>query len=188
MGEPAPYVSYSEYLELESASREKHEWIDGVVYAMAGGAYEHGRLAGAVIGELRTALRGKPCNVVSSDVRVRILASARATYPDAAVVCGKPEHAPDDPHAILNPSVLIEVLSVSTETSDRGDKWAHYQRVPSLREYVLVSQHEPRVEVFSRSGTTWTYRAFEAGDQIELPSLGAKVSVDEIYRDPATSS
>jgi Uma2 family endonuclease len=184
MGEPVPQLSYDEYLRLERESDEKHEWLDGVLYAMAGGTYEHGRLAAALIRELGIALRGMPCNVLSSDVRVRILATRRATYPDVAVVCGKPEHPPDDPHAILNPTVLVEVLSDSTEKGDRGDKWAHYQHLESLREYVLVSQSEPRIEVFSRSGEGWAYRAYERGTSFMLPSLAASISVDEVYRDP----
>ena len=185
MVEPAARVSYDDYLALEATSEEKHEWIDGVVYAMAGGTYEHGRLAASFTGELRTALRGKPCNVLSADVRVRIEATRRTTYPDLSVVCGKPEHAANDRHAITNPIVLVEVLSESTEASDRGDEWAHYQHLASLREYVLVSQTEPRIEVYSRSGSAWTYVAYSAGSTVELGSLGVAIALDAVYADPA---
>jgi Uma2 family endonuclease len=178
-------VTYADYLAAERASAAKHEYLRGEVIAMAGGTPEHGRLAAAVIGELRNALRGHPCAPFSSDVRVRILATDRTTYPDVSVVCGVLERAPDDPDAITNPTVLVEVLSDSTEADDRGDKFAHYRRIPSLRDYVLVSQRARRIEVFHRdAGGGWLLSEAGPGEEVRLESLDVALGVDAIYADP----
>jgi len=184
----AQRLTYDEYLVLERTSESKHEYVGGEVYAMAGGTPEHGRLAIAFAGLLTSALRGRPCAVFSADVRVRIESTGRATYPDLSVVCGSLEPARDDTDAITNPIVLVEVLSDSTEASDRGDKWSHYQRLASLREYVLVSSREPRIEVFRRVADGWHYEEARAGAAIRLESLGVEVPVDEIFRDPLAAS
>ena len=188
MGQPATSVSYAEYLAIERASETKHEYVNGQVYAMAGGTPEHARLALSFGAELRAALRARPCVVFSSDARIRIRATGRSTYPDLSVVCGRRESAPDDADAITNPVVLVEVLSDSTELSDRGDKWRHYQQLPSLMEYVLVSQHEPRIELFRRDGSHWQYETVGPGGTLVLASLDARLSVDDIYRDPLAPS
>ena len=180
-------MTYAEYVARERASSTKHEWVNGRVYAMAGGSPEHARLAQAVGAELRAALAGKPCAPFSSDLRVHVVATGRTTYPDVTVVCGKIEPAAGDDEAVTNPSVLVEVLSDSTESADRGDKWAHYQRIESLGEYVLVSQREPRIEVYSRDAERpglWRYREAGPGQRVELPSLGVSFAVDAIYANP----
>jgi len=177
-------MTYADYLTAERIAQVKHEYLRGQVWAMAGGTVEHGRLAMAVGSALSGALRGKPCVVLSSDVRVRIEATDRTTYPDVTVVCGPRAVAADDPDAIVNPVVLVEVLSDSTEADDRGEKFAHYRRLASLREYVLVSQRERRIEVFRREGDHWSLYEAAAGDTIELGSIGATLAVDEIYFDP----
>lgn len=154
---------------------------------MAGGSPEHARLSQAMGAELRAALRGKPCAPFSSDLRVKVVATGRATYPDVTVVCGGIERAADDDAAVTNPTLLVEVLSDSTESADRGDKWAHYQRIPQLREYVLVSQNTPRIEVYSRDPEQpdlWHYREHVAGALAHLPSLGVSLEVDAIYASP----
>lgn len=176
-------MSYAEYLAAERDAQVKHEYLRGQVWAMAGGTVEHGRLASGVAIAMGLQLRGKPCVVLSS-VRVRVESTDRTTYPDVTVVCGSRQTAADDRDAIVNPSVLVEVLSDSTEADDRGEKFAHYRRLSSLREYVLVSQRERRIEVFRREGDHWSL--FEAGptQSIELTSIGATLVVDEIYFDP----
>lgn len=179
-------MTFAEYVALERASESKHEYVDGEVYAMAGGTPEHGRLATRVARQLGAALEGRPCDTFSSDVRIHVAATGRSTYPDLSVVCGPLERADGDEDAITNPTLIVEVLSDSTESSDRGDKWAHYQRIPSLREYVLVSQREKRVEVFRRFEDGWTYHSSRAG-VLPLPGLGASLDVDELYRDPLGS-
>jgi Uma2 family endonuclease len=187
MSEPAakPYVTYAEYLATEEVSETKHEWLNGEVFAMAGGTLPHGALAAAVIAALSAALRGRPCRVFTSDVRVRVQETGLSTYPDVSVACGRLETAPEDRHALVNPVVLVEVLSDATEAYDRGEKFAHYRRIPSLQEYVLVSQSKPRIEVFRRTtGGKWELDEAEAGATLELTSVGCQLSVDEIYRDP----
>lgn len=188
MGDPAskPYVSYADYLALERNSTTKREWLDGVVYDMAGGTPDHARLLTAVAGELRAQLRGKRCGVFSSDLKIRVLATGLATYPDVSVVCSKLETDPEDDKAVTNPRVLVEVLSDSTEAYDRGEKFAHYRRLPSFMEYVLISQHEPLIEVHRRNenGKWELAEEARAGETAPLASIECVLSVDEIYADP----
>lgn len=173
-------MTYAEYVALERVSPLKHEYVNGVVYAMAGGSPEHARLQLRMGHLLAAALRGRPCEPFSSDLRVQIEATGRATYPDVTVVCDRLERAADDAHAITNPSVLVEVLSETTEADDRGEKWAHYQRLASLRHYVLVSQTEQRVEVFTRESSGWHYEDLRSG-ALALSSLGITIDIDELY-------
>ncbi|WP_438002050.1 Uma2 family endonuclease [Sorangium sp. So ce185] len=187
MNEPARKIiwTYAEYLDQERASPTKHEFLNGEIFAMAGGTPEHARLCLSVGAELRAHLRGRPCVVYSSDLRVRVQATGLSTYPDVSVVWSRLECDPEDADAALNPIVLIEVLSDSSEAYDRGQKFAHYRCIPSLREYVLVSQHEPRIEVFHRNEDgSWTLREARAGEGAELQAIGCTLSVDDVYRDP----
>jgi len=177
-------TSYGEYLAIDEASDAKHELIDGVVYAMSGGSPEHARLAMAIGGQLSAQLTGRRCAVYSSDLRVRVLATGLATYPDVTVICGKLETDPADAHGAVNPAVIIEVMSPSTEKRDREAKYAHYRRIPSLRAYVLVSQDEPLVEVFTRNADeSWTLRDFRHGNA-RLDDIECVLDVDAIYRNP----
>lgn len=178
-------MTYAEYLAAEAVAKVRHEFLNGEVWEMAGGTIEHGALALAAAGELRAALRGKPCRAFSSDVRVRIPETDLATYPDLSIVCGQLETAPDDKDAITNPIVLVEVPSDSTEAYDRGAKAAHYRRISSLREYVLVSQSEPRIEVQRRSeGGRCELLEARPGETIELVSLGVRLDVAAVYANP----
>lgn len=178
-------MSYAEYVAAEKQAEVRHEFLNGEIFAMAGGTPEHGALAVAIAGELHVALAGRPCRVYSSDVRVRVLTTGLATYPDASVVCGHLETDPADPDAIVNPTLLVEVLSDSTEAYDRGAKAAHYRRIPSLREYVLVGQQEPLVEVYRRNERgRWELLEARAGERVDLASLGIQLEVDAIYRNP----
>jgi Uma2 family endonuclease len=181
-------MTYAEYLAFEAASDTRHEYLDGEVFAMAGGTITHGALAMAVGTALSNALRDRPCRVLSSDVRVRSKATGLATYADVTVVCQKIEVADDDPHGVLNPSLIVEVLSDSTEGYDRGAKAAHYRRIASLREYVLVAQGEPLIEVYRRNERGKWELSVEArrGEIAELASCGEpiRLDVDAIYRDP----
>lgn len=185
---PVASMSYAEYLAFEATSSTKHEFINGEIYAMAGGSIQHGAIAVAVSTALSNALRDRLCRVLSSDVRVRSKATGMSTYPDVTVVCQAIEVDPDDEHGVLNPTVIVEVLSDSTEAYDRGAKAAHYRRIPSLREYVLISQSEPLIEVYRRNERNKWELAVEArlSERAELTSCGAPISldVDAIYRDP----
>jgi len=181
-------LTYDAYVSDESARSLKHEYLDGVVRAMAGGSPRHGQLASAFLRLAGNALEGRSCATYSSDVRVYVAAANRGYYPDGSVVSGKLERAPNDQMAITNPVVIVEVLSDRTEAIDRGERWRHYRQLASLREYVLVSQDEPLVEVHRRDGASWSFHEFGSGSQIELASIGASISVDELYRDPLASS
>lgn len=177
-------VSYADYLAAESASPVKHEFLRGEVWAMAGGTPEHGRLAANIIHEIRKGLGARPCVVYTSDVRVRIEATDRSTYPDVTVVCGKVETAADDPDAVTNPVVLVEVLSKDTEADDRGEKFAHYRHLTSLREYLLVAQRARRLELYRREGERWVLSEAAPGGTITLESVGVVLDVDAVYHDP----
>lgn len=193
MGQPAPkpYVTYAEYLALEENSGGKHEWLDGVVYdmaalGMAGGTPDHAGIMAAVAISLGVQLRGKRCRVFSADLKVRVRETGLSTYPDLSVVCGRLEIDPDDKNAATNPVLIVEVLSDSSEAYDRGEKFAHYRRIPSLQEYVLVSQRSPRIEVFRKNEAGKWVLAEEAvsGQTAPLASIACALSVDEVYTDP----
>lgn len=178
-------TSYAEYLVLEATGDARHEWFDGVVYAMAGGTLDHSALCASIITALSVALTAKPCRVFTSDARVRVKTTGLATYPDASVACGRAERDPDDAHALVNPVVLVEVLSESTEDWDRGGKFAHYRRIPSLRDYLIVAQGDALIEHHSRNDDgSWTMRELRAGDVVSLTGVAATIAVDDVYRDP----
>lgn len=187
MGSAAEKITctYAEYLVLEQKSETKHEWLNGEIFDMAGSTLEHAALALSVAAELRNALRDQPCRVFSSDLRVKILATHLCTYPDATVACRTTETAPDDPNALVNPTLIVEVLSDSSEAYDRGEKFAHYRRIPSLQEYVMISQKARRIEVYRRSeGGPWALYEAGPGESVRLESVGCSLVVDEIYRNP----
>ena len=179
--------TFAEYLALEEKSETKHELVDGEIFAMAHGTPEHGRLAVRMGRLLGNALEGKPCEVFSSDVRVRVLATGLATYPDVSVVCGRIEIDPENRNTITNPIVLVEVLSDSTESYDRSIKLAHYRKIESLRDYLLVAQHEARIEHYSRNDDgTWTLRDVSPPHVVRL-SIGAEIAVADVYRNALSS-
>lgn len=174
--------SFDDYLLYERDSRLKHEFIDGQILAMAGGTPRHSALASRVGAALESGRRAG-CVAFQSDLRVRVLATGRATYPDVSLICGPLERDPADPSGdtVTNPRVIVEVLSRTTEEDDRGDTWRDYQRVPSLQEYVLVSQ-SPRVEVYRRvEGNRWEYRDATQG-VLEL-DCGARLDLAALYAD-----
>jgi Uma2 family endonuclease len=171
-------MTADEYLAWERDQPEKHEFFKGEVFAMAGASPRHNALCVNVAAILSAALRPRGCTTLSSDQRVGYEAHARYSYPDISVVCGRLEVEHND---VLNPQVLVEVLSGSTESYDRGSKWDGYQRIESLQDYVLVSQGHARIEHFQRAADgTWTYRSAAAGGSITL-SNGAILVVDELF-------
>jgi Uma2 family endonuclease len=175
------HYSYAEYLTYEQDSGMKHEYDGGEIIAMAGGTLRHNALAFRIAAALEN---GRPpgCVAFQSDQRVRILATGKATYPDASMVCGPIEGDPADPSGatITNPTLIVEVLSPATEQDDRGDKWEHYQRVPSLQEFVLVSQSHPRVEHYRRLTTGgWEYH--DATEGLLRLASGAVIDLARLY-------
>lgn len=176
------HYTLEDYLSVEEMSSVRHEFVDGQILAMAGGTPEHAALGAAIVVLLGTKLRGKSCRPYSADLRLRVLATGLATYADAAVICGEPARDPSSPSHVTNPTVLVEVLSRSTEEYDRGEKREHYERIESLKEYVLIAQDRRRVEVFHRSaGGAWEHHEYGSGADFELPSLGLSLSTDELY-------
>ncbi len=175
------HISLDQYLADEEASLDKHEWLDGVVVAMAGGTPEHALLKTNVTVSVASALRGKPCRVFDADLRVRC-PSRLLTYPDLSVVCGPFVRDRSDKNAATNPTVLFEVLSPSTAAYDRGEKFDHYMTIPSLLVYVLVDHARPRIDVFTRvDEETWMLRRYGPGRRIELPFIDATITVDDVY-------
>jgi Uma2 family endonuclease len=175
------HYGYDEYLRYERDSALKHEFVDGEILAMAGGSRRHSALASRMSATLEMA-RGGGCVAFQSDMRIRVLATGRTTYPDASVVCGPIEGDPADPsrETITNPTLIVEVLSPSTEEYDRGEKWVDYQRIPSLKEYVLVGQSARRVERYRRlADGTWSY--LDATEGVVELVTGAKVSLAALY-------
>lgn len=173
----------SEYLALEREAVEKHEFLDGQIYAMAGASVRHNRITLNIGGELRAALRGSRCEAFPSDLRVRVSATGLYTYPDISVVCGEPEFEDDGVETLLNPTVLVEVLSPSTADYDRGAKFEHYRALPSMREYLLVDQHRAHVMHYRRQdeGTWLLAETRDLDDAIRLPSLDIELKMSEIY-------
>lgn len=178
----ADWTDYNTYLAIERETDQRHEWLDGLAYALAGGTLIHAVLAAATSSELRTLALSCGCRTFGSAAKVRVLATGLATYPDASVVCGPLVVDPMDPHAMTNPTVLVEVLSDGTERYDRGEKFEHFRRIPTLRDYVLVSQHKALIEVFSRGDDNlWTLREAGPGQSVALTALPGSIEVDRVY-------
>lgn len=174
------HYSYDEYLRLLAESTLKLEFCDGVIYAMAGGTVAHAALAAATTAILREALKGR-CQVLSSDLKVRVESSDLATFPDVSLVCGDVATSARDPHALVNPTLLVEVTSRSTEDYDRGDKLSHYKQLPSLRAVLFVSHRERRITAVTRSATGWLEREVRGGERLTMEEPALSISVDEVY-------
>jgi Uma2 family endonuclease len=178
---PPHRYGFAEYLAIEEVARVKHEYLDGEIYAMAGGTPEHAALAAAVTTVLGDQLRDSRCRVYSSDLRVRILATGLATYPDVTVVCGPTERDPESATHVVNPRVVIEVLSDGTEEYDRGERLEHYKQAPSLSTVALVSHRERRIDVWSRHGVTWEVATYRSGQVAQIASPDCRLDVDAVY-------
>ncbi|MEM1417325.1 MAG: Uma2 family endonuclease, partial [Myxococcota bacterium] len=171
------HFSFADYARLEERSEVKHEFLDGAVWAMAGGSPAHAATAANVVALLSDALRDRACRVFSSDLRVRVPATGLGTYPDVSVVCDALALDPEDPkgHTVTNPALLVEVLSPTTESYDRGEKPEHYQALESLQALVLIAQDERRVDVIERTAEGgWVETCVVTGD-VALGSLGVSL-------------
>lgn len=177
------YVSPEEYLALERESEFKSEYLDGVVYAMTGASIWHVQIVGNITAALNTQLRHRPCRVLASEMKVRMPDTRKFFYPDVSVVCGEPQFHDERTDIILNPLLVIEVLSKSTEAFDRGGKFLAYQQLESLHEYLLVAQERPAVEQYVRQPDgTWTYRAVVGLDSsLALPSIECTLELSAVY-------
>jgi Uma2 family endonuclease len=179
--------TYADYVALESLSTGKHEFLDGEIYAMAGGSEEHSALAAEMVRVLGNAVGDRACRVHTSDLRIYVEAVGLATFPDGSVICGPmQQHDPSPTATALNPMILVEVTSDSSEDYDTGPKLGYYETIPTLREYVVVSHRERRITVHHRGrDDAWITRVAIRGGRVEVSSLSAEVIVDEIYRNSA---
>jgi Uma2 family endonuclease len=179
--------TYADYVALEMVSTGKHEFLDGEIYAMAGGSEEHSALAAEMVRLLGNAVGDRPCRVHTSDLRIYVEAAGLATFPDGSVICGPlQQHEPSPTATALNPMILVEVTSDSSEDYDAGPKLEYYRTISTLREYLIVSHRERRITVNAR-GTDggWETRAATKGGEVEVVSLGVHLIVDEIYPNSA---
>jgi Uma2 family endonuclease len=192
------HYSIADYLAREQSSRDKHEYRDGEILLIGGGSADHSLVTANIVGELGARLKGKPCHVYDSNLRIRIPRTVLYTYPDAAVICGPRVLDPNDAtgETVTNPRVIIEVLSPNTEAYDRGEKFARYRQIDSLEEYVLVSLAIPRIETFYRAPApapvtydaapperTWLISTASALDAaVKLHALDLTFPLAEIYR------
>lgn len=183
---PKHFLTPEEYLAIERESEARHEYFDGEIYLMSGGTEEHALLGANIMLEIGIQLKGSKCRVYSSDFRVFIPRTGLYTYPDATVVCGETVLVDDGKRdTLLNPTLIVEVLSPSTESYDRGGKFAHYQTIESLAEYVLISQAQPRIECFTKDGNAsdkWIYRKVDSMEaSIELESIKIKLALADVF-------
>jgi Uma2 family endonuclease len=177
------YLTEAEYLAFERASPTKHEYYRGHVYAMTGASERHNLITANVIAALHSQLRQKPCRVYPSDLRVKAQKTGLFTYPDILVVCGKPEFTDDAIDTLLNPVVIIEVLSPSTEAYDRGMKFQNYRTIETLYDYVLIAQDAPYVEHYTRQQPgQWVLSEYvRSVDILNLPSIDCTLALADVY-------
>jgi Uma2 family endonuclease len=174
-----------EYYALEREAAYKSEYYDGEIFAMAGGTGPHSRIIANIVGEIHYRLKGSPCAIYESSLRVMVRATGLRTYPDASVFCGEIEYDPEDPDktTAMNPTILFEVLSPTTELYNRGTKADHYRQIESLKTHVLIAQAYPHVEVYHRqSGATWMFsEERELSGKLVLPAINIELSLADIY-------
>jgi len=174
-------MTAAEYLAWEREQPERHHFLRGEVFAMAGGSPRHNALSLRIGGRLDAVFGDGPCRAFSSDQRVAVREGEHYVYPDVTVVCGRREFAAGTKDTLDNPSVLVEVLSKSTAAYDRGEKWDDYRQLPSVTDYLLVSQSSPRIEHFQRGEGEWHYRVAVAGGRVTLTN-GAVLELDAVFR------
>jgi len=181
--QPKHYITPEEYLAKERLADYKSEYYKGEIFAFAGASREHILIVTNLISTIHLQLRKRNCEIYSNDMRVKVNPTGLYTYPDVVVVCGKPQFEDDEHDTLLNPFVLIEVLSPSTEDYDRGTKFEHYRTIESLSDYILVAQHKIHVAHYVRqSDRSWLFSEFKsAKDKFQIQSIGCELSVAEIY-------
>jgi Uma2 family endonuclease len=182
--QPKPSLSFDDWLDGERASFEtRYEYVDGEVFAMSGGTAEHAIIIGNIHGQLWMQMKGRPCQVYASDMKLRIQAAEAGKYPDLMALCGEQQFHDGRRDLLLNPSLIVEVLSSSTEAYDRGDKFALYRRLPSLREYLLVAQHRVQLELYTRGDDErWMLTSVDdLAGFVHLSSVGCTLTVAEVY-------
>jgi Uma2 family endonuclease len=181
---PAQHMTADEYLANERQARFKSEFLRGEIFAMAGNSRWHGRIATNLLRCADQQLRDEPCDVYGSDMRVKVSPTGLYTYPDCSISCGEAEFEDEVVDTLLNPRVIFEILSKSTEAYDRGKKFDHYRQIASLKEYVIVAQTEPLVELYARQpDASWRLTVHKSMDAVvELESVRCKMWLAEVYR------
>lgn len=180
---PEQYLSLEEYFKFEETSDIKHEYFQGAIFAMTGASKKHNMLTVAIVSNLYSQLNGKPCQPYAIDFRLKIEAVTMYTYPDLSVICGEPQSADGRQDTFTNPTIIMEVLSESTEAYDRGKKFAFYRTIPSLREYLLIAQDKPHVERYRQTNHGWLFTEYSALDEeVVLDSIGCTLSLADIYK------
>ncbi len=179
-----PLYSAREYLDMEHEAETKSEYYDGRIVAMSGASWGHNIINNNISRSLGNQLEKKPCVATSSDLRVRVEKRNRYFYPDTVVICGKPTFEPNSFDSLLNPLVIVEILSKSTSKRDRGDKWKAYQTLESLQAYLLVSQDTPRISLFLRKedGSWQNAVAIGLGSVLEIEPIGCTLCLEDVYR------
>lgn len=180
---PRIRISPEEYLALERCAEGRNEWVDGEVFALAGASFAHSLITGNLVAALKPRLRGRGCSVHPSDLRVHVERGGMYCYPDVVVVCGEPQFVDGEKDTVVNPSLIVEVLSPSTEGWDRGAKFARYRRLESLREILFVSQDQKRIERYVRQADGfWLLGEFgEATGDADLQILDVRLPLAEVY-------
>src|SRR5450759_3578042 len=181
--QPKTYITPEHYLEIERKAEFKSEYYQGEMFAMAGARWTHNRLGANLIAALHQQLRSGPCQTLSSDMRVQVKATGLYTYPDVTVVCGEPQFLDETRDTLLNPSLIVEVLSPSTEAYDRGRKFEHYRSVESVGEYLLVSSERVSAELYTRQPDGRWLLTFGGSleDSLDLQSVGAHLALADLY-------
>jgi Uma2 family endonuclease len=181
---PKTFVSEQQYLESDRAAERKSEYYDGEMFAMAGAGLAHNRIVADTQFSLQSQLGGRGCELLPSDMRVRIGSAARYAYPDITLVCGEPELLDRRQDVLLNPTVIIEVLSPSTADFDRGFKFVAYTAIRSLKQYILIASDHASVEVFTREpdGLWSQAKATRLEDSLDLVTVGCRLSLADVYR------
>jgi Uma2 family endonuclease len=181
--QPKTYLTPAEYLAIEREAEYKNEYIDGEIVAMTGASRRHNLIAINITSELRRQLKDRPCEVYGSDMRIRVPSSRLYTYPDAVVVCDEPQLEDDYLDTLLNPTLIIEVLSKSTEAYDRGKKFSFYRTIESLAEYLLIAQDECQVEQYvkQRDGGWLLSDYYSPEDVVALTSIQCQLALREVY-------
>jgi Uma2 family endonuclease len=182
LAENPSYLAPEEYLAAEREAATRSEYFNGEVYAMAGASREHVAIVANLTYLFVGQFKGRPCSTFTNDMRLKVSETGLYAYPDVMALCGEPHFEDSAADTLTNPSVIIEVLSESTERYDRGDKFAHYRRLASLRDYVLVSQRRPRLEHYTRRGEDWVLREIDGLDAVlRLPDIGCELPLADIY-------
>ena len=177
------YLTPKEYLAFERKATTKHEYVNGQIVAMSGASFAHNFITMNIATHLGIQLMDGECRVATSDMRVKAIQTESYFYPDVVVVCGEPRAEDDAFDTLLNPTIIVEVLSRSTATYDRGEKFDHYQRIASLMEYILVAQDKVLVEHYHRQQSRWQQTEFrELQDVLSLDSIGCELHLQDIYR------